>query len=89
MKLSSMGASRAAAGEKVPTNVFVKKATKKWVYRGLYELVYDESGERALQLTSGAGATANVHESIRRAVEALIDDGPARDNDQTMLRSWG
>lgn len=59
------------------------------MYRGLYELAYDGSGERALQLPSSAGATANVHESIRRAVEALIDDGPAQNKNQPMLRSWG
>ena len=72
-----------------PINVFIKNATKKWVYRGAYELAYDGSGERALRLFPGAGATANVHESIRRAVEARIDDGPEIRNKQAMLRSWG
>ncbi|GAA5955000.1 hypothetical protein JCM8115_005594 [Rhodotorula mucilaginosa] len=73
----------------VPINVFIKNATKKWVYRGAYELAYDGSGEQALRLLPGAGATANVHESIRCAVEARIDDGPEIRNNQAMLRSWG
>lgn len=73
----------------VPINVFIKNATKKWVYRGAYELAYDGSGEQALRLLPGAGATANVHESIRCAVEARIENGPEIRNNQAMLRSWG
>lgn len=70
-------------------NIFVFRDKKEWVYRGVYQLVFDGSQEHALRLFPGPNASVRVPEHIRVAVESRIDAGHEREAAQAMLKGWG
>ncbi|GAA5986218.1 hypothetical protein JCM10908_006460 [Rhodotorula pacifica] len=70
------------------SHLFISDRSGQWAYRGIYDLAYDGTGDKAWRLPYGAGASAKIDGYLKGLIENRVRKQTYASN-FFVLRAWG